>query len=237
MTHEAQVEQLRNATNEFIDAYGIQFVKDVEEGAGELLNWLSFLNSYKRTGVADELLDAVACAIRETAACVALGLVRPALFSMRTQIDLVLAWLYFKDHPVEWRLVNRTGDGFKLKKELVDYLSNTTDGFGLRYGILKQTSTRKELDTYRLLSAHIHGQSSPVLPAMHDLSDVVHAEGICKEVTVLARELTEYVGDVLYAVYAPEFSSIPPSIVTEINTRFISNDQKKDFYKSICLQP
>ena len=233
MTIKIQLVQLCKATTEFVETNGVSLVEDVQKGAGGLLEWLHFLNAYKRTGVANELLDAVASSIRETAACVALGLVRPALFSMRTQIDLVLAWLYFKDHPIEWRLVNHTGDGFKLKKELLDYLTNTVDGFGARHGILRQISTRKEVDTYRLLSAHIHGQSTPVLPVMEDLSDVVHSQGLCKEVADLVRELAEYVGDVLYAVYAPEFSALPASIVCAANSRFVSPKQRKDFYEGL----
>ena len=42
--------------------------------------------------------------------------------SIRLQIDLALAWVYFKDHHVEWGGVQATGDGFKTKKELLDYL-------------------------------------------------------------------------------------------------------------------
>lgn len=233
MPHGDQIKQLRNAANDFAKAHGVYLVREIEKGACQLLEWLQFLNSFKRTGIADELLNAVASAIKETAACVAIGLVRPAIFSMRTQIDLVLAWMYFKDHPVEWHVVNKTGDGFKLKKELLEYLTNTVDGFGSRYGILKQTSTRMECDTYRLLSAHIHGQSSPVLPVMEHLSDAIRTETVCNEVTVLARELAEFVSDILYSVYAPEFSAIPSSIVTAIDKRFASDRQRKEFYETI----
>lgn len=197
------------------------------------LKWLNFLNSFKRTGTADEILDAVASTIRETAACIALGLVRPALFSMRTQIDLIIAWLYFKDHPVEWSVVNRTGDGFKLKKELFEYLNNTVEGFGTRYGILKQNSTRKEQDTYRLLSAHIHGQSNPVLPVALNLCDVVREEAVCNEATRLIKELSEYVGDILYAVFASDSASLPKELNAEIVNRFVSEKQRKDFYETI----
>jgi len=233
MTHCAQTQQLRDAIVSSIDSSGPQLVYEVEVGMATFLKWLNFLNSFKRTGTANELLDAVASTMRETAACIALGLVRPALFSMRTQIDLILAWLYFKDHPVEWSVVNRTGDGFKLKRELFDYLNNTVEGFNARYGILKQTSTRKEQDTYRLLSAHIHGQSNPVLPSMLNLCDVVREEAVCKEATELVKEVSEYVSDILYAIYTPNFASLPIELNNEIANRFASEKQRKEFYETI----
>nr|WP_314901233.1 hypothetical protein [uncultured Deefgea sp.] len=224
-----QVVQLRDSMNNFIDSNGVELVKALEDGISLLIDWVNFLESFKKTGTADELLAAVASTIRETAACIALGLVRPAMFSMRTQIDLILAWLYFKDHPVEWRVVNKTGDGFKLKKELFDYLTNTVDGFAARYGILKQTSTRSEVDTYRLLSAHIHGQSSLVLPVIDNLTDAICSRAMCDEAILLIKELSEYVGDVLYSVYASEYAVLP-GITQSIKKRFQSGKQQTEFY-------
>lgn len=231
--HDDQVDRLGKSAKEFSNNYGAALTRQVEECSSLVLLWLDYLNLYQRTGTADELLDAFASAIRETSACLALGLVRPALFSMRTQIDLILSWIYFKDHPMEWRQVNNTGDGFKMKKELLDYLANYYDGFGSRYGILKQTSTRTAEDMYRLLSAHIHGQSNPVLPVTDNLSDVVRNEAICKETVLATGDLAEYISDILYATYAAECHAISKKIIDSIDSRFASDKQKKEFYATV----
>ena len=233
MMHNDQVARLRLCVNEFTDKHGSTLTRQVEEHSSLVLQWLSYLNSYHRTGTADELLAAYSSAIRETSACLALGMIRPALFAMRTQIDLILAWIYFKDHPKEWHRINKTGEGFKLKKELFDYLSNYYAGFGTRYGNLNQISKRKEEDMYRLLSAHIHGQSNPVLPVTVQLSDVVRSEESCKEVAMSTGDLAEYISDVLYATYAEQLHSIPKEIVKSINSRFTSKNQKKEFYATV----
>lgn len=233
MVHEAQVNKLRDKIDLFTKSYGKELSKKVEKNSLLPILWLNYLNASQKTGIANELLDAFACSIRETAACTALGLVRPALFSMRTQIDLILAWLYFKDHHIEWEQVNVIGEGFKLKKELLEYLSNYYPGFGARHGILKQISTRKEEDSYRLLSAHIHGQSNPVLPVTVELSDVVRTKELSEQCAQVVGEVSEYVSDILYAVYASQWTAIPNEITKQVTERFASPAQKAKFFENL----
>src|SRR3989442_13118197 len=101
------------------------------------------------------MLDASASAAREAIACLALGLLRPWLASLRSQIDMLLAWLYFKDHPVEWQRVQDTGEGFKLKSDILKYLSETVEKYKTRFGLLRDCTTRTVEDPFRLLSAHM----------------------------------------------------------------------------------
>ena len=41
---------------------------------------------------------------------------------MRAQVDILLAWLYFRDHPVEWKHVELTGEKYHLVSEVLKYL-------------------------------------------------------------------------------------------------------------------
>ena len=84
-----------------------------------------------------------------------------------------------------------------------------------------------------MLSAHIHGQSNPVLPVALNLCDVVREEAVCNEATRLIKELSEYVGDILYAVFASDSASLPKELNAEIVNRFVSEKQRKDFYETI----
>lgn len=228
--HLKQTENLRTAANDFSTAYGASISSAVEANSTLLVHWLSYLNSFHRTGVADSLLNAVGSSIREVAGVASLGLGRQALLSLRGQVDLMLAWLYFKDHAVEWSHVNQTADGFKLKKELLQYLDQHVPRFGHRIGILREIATRKELDPYRLLSAHVHAQSDPVLPDVVDLKDLVRPEAVCKECAQVAFEVAEFLNDVLFAVYLPSWASLPEVVRSGLNARFQSGDQRKSFF-------
>lgn len=230
LMYQDQIAGLRQAASEFSTEHGIEILQMVEQKSYLLVNWLSYLNSYHRTGIADSLLDAFGASIRETAGVLSLGMVRQTLFSLRGQIDLVLAWLYFKDHEIEWLHINRTGDGFKLKKELFQYLDLYHQRFSHRYGILQQIATRQEADPYRLLSAHIHAQSDLVLPEISSLKDLVQSEAACKECALAVYEVAEFINDILLSLYLSNWPSLPENIKNQVMTRFKSAEQRGSFF-------
>lgn len=229
MSIDKQVGDLLSGVHKFTSKEGLRVVTEVEMRSRLFLAWIPYLNNAK-TGTADDLLDGAVSSLREVAACSGLGLVRPALLAMRTQIDLILSWLYFKDHRVEWEYVNLTGDGFKLKKEILEYLMRYFSSFGRRFGILKGVIVRKEVDPYRLLSAHIHSQSSNTLPLVDDLKDVVGDISVINELPMLAHEVDEYLSDILFSVFSDGWTQISPSLTKSLDVRFKTKAQKQDFY-------
>src|SRR4051812_24873617 len=107
--YEMQTTALRTAVDEISVKHGAKLVESLEDSAALLLAWLSYLKTWRLTGVADDLIAGSQSAIIEAAACLSLGLVRPALFSMRAQIDMCLSWMFFKDHKIEWERVQAEG--------------------------------------------------------------------------------------------------------------------------------
>jgi hypothetical protein len=219
--------------SEFSVAHGERLVREIETKMALLLAWLDYIETNYKTGTADELISSSVSCARECAAFLSLGLARPVIFGLRAIVDLCLAWLYFKDHAIEWERVNTTGDGFKLKKEIFEYLANNIDGFSARQGILKSIPTRKIEDIYRFLSAHIHGQSLPVLTEIKSLSDIVFPEDNCNETLELAFAAAEYLNDVFLAIYANVWHSLPAIVQQNINSRFISTAQRAKFFDNI----
>ncbi|MBV6320546.1 hypothetical protein [Duganella violaceipulchra] len=228
--HKIQTTELRQAASDFSVSYGENLSALVEVNTDLLIHWLKYLNSFHRTNVADSLLDGVACSIREGAGVLSLGLMRQALFSLRGQVDLMLAWLYFKDHEVEWSHVNDTADGFKLKKDILMYLEQNFNKFGHRMAILRLIKTRKELDPYRLLSAHVHAQSDPVLPNVSELKELIQSENLCRECATVAFEVSEFLNDILLSIYLNNWASLPVEIRNRVESRFKTPEQKKTFF-------
>ena len=194
-----------------------------------LVCWLRYLLAYQLTRTADNLLLATMSAVRETAASLSLGLIRPALFSLRCQIDLVLSWLFYKDHQVEWNHVNDSAEGFKLKKDLLQYLDAHHARFKSRFNLLGPIATRKTEDPYRLLSAHIHAQSAMVLPDVNHLKHMVRPVKECMECAKAQFEVAEYVNDVLLSIYAPNWHSLPAQVQNAVIKRFVSPQQRTSF--------
>ena len=233
MPHVKQVGELAVAAKSFADAHGASLSEALEKESRLVLYWLSYLNQYQRTGVADQLLDGVASAVREGAACLAMGLVRPTILSFRTEIDLVLCWLFFKDHKIEWDRINATGEGYKLKKEIFDYLNTHFSGFNARFNLLQSISSKPDQDAYRLLSAHIHNQSTAVVVSAAELKNVVRSEKLCREAVALRRLVSEYINDVMLSVFAPQWNALPKKISDAAVARFSSAPQKKKFFEGV----
>lgn len=224
-----QVNELLEKVQTCTSVNGDRIVYEIENKSLLLLKWIPYLNLQK-TGIADELLDGALSSLREVAACAGLGLVRPALLAMRTEIELMLSWLYFKDHHIEWYFVNNTGDGFKLKKEILEYLSKYYPYFGSRFGILKDTITRSEVDPYRLLSAHIHSQSLATLPCVYDLKDIVGNKEVLSEIPSLAHNVDEYISDILFATFDKSWTQLPIELLTSVRSRFKTKPQENRFF-------
>ena len=206
------------------------FCKRVSEEAACLIAWLEYLRTSEATGVADVLLNGVQGAIIETAGCLTLGLVRPALSSLRLQVDMTLSWLYFKDHPVEWSHLRDTGRGFQTKSDVWNYVSEHYPRFKTRFGLLEQVKLRREADPYRLLSAHIHGQTDFTAPTVSPLSGLVAERRLCDECVELQGEVSEYLSDVLLSAYGDKWASLPPCAQNELESR-LNPKQKTTFFK------
>jgi hypothetical protein len=225
-TADKEVAKLLDAINAFGKKHGAKYCVALHKQTSLLQTWLARLEA-KRTGHGDFLLAAVTCALRETGALLALGLVRPALSSMRLQIDLLFSWLYFKDHLIELQSVEVSGDGYKLKRDILNYLE-IYPRFKQRLTLLTQSRRRSIEDPYRLLSAHIHGQTQLVIPKVVTFSDMVFSENICDELVKLQGECSEYVSDVLLAAFADDWMSLPNVITQELSR--LNENQRKAFF-------
>lgn len=225
-----ELAELSKLVTENCISRGNEMIDSGEKACRLLLLWLQYLESGQLTGTANCLISGVSSAAREGVACVALGLARPAINSLRLQIDLSLAWLYFKDHPVEWARVQATGDGFKLKTELIKYVNETIPGYTARFGLLSQCKTRKLDDPYRLLSAHIHGQSETVLPKVLYPKDIVATPKIQMEIIELQLECSEFLNDVFWSLYSDRWASINKELQATLIKRFKSPEHRTTFF-------
>jgi hypothetical protein len=230
--HTKVVEELSTRAEQHANAHGATLCVALEVAVGDLLLWLDYLETSESTGSANILLSSIKSAIREAAGCLSLGLVRPAIFAIRTQIDLLLAWLYFKDHPVEWGSVQSDGENFLLRKDVLEYLSRYYPLFKKRRGLLTQAKTRSLEDPYHVLSAHIHGKGAACVPSIDALSDMVIEIGVCNECVSLQSECAEYLSDILWALFAEKWKSVPVQLTTSIKNR-LSNAQQNDFFPVI----
>lgn len=211
-------------------ATGERVVESFEKSTRPLMLWLHFLQTNHMTGVADCLLIGSRSAVNEAAACLSIGLVRPALNSIRLQIDLLLGWQYFKDHKMEWARLGESGDGYRLKSEIIRYLGEVVPKFGTRFALLKDCKKRQVDEPYRLLSAHVHGQSEFVIPIVQEPKDIVSSKRLQDDLVLVQGECVEYIGDIFWSIYADRWAALHPELKQQLLERFDTPKQKNAFF-------
>lgn len=118
-----------------------------------------------------------------------------------------------------------------MKRDVIQYLDQHIAGFTARNSLLRDIRTRSHVDPYRLLSAHIHAQNESVIPRVVDLKDLVRGEEECSECAAVAFEVAEYLSDVLLAVFAPSWASLPEAVQSAMSGRFKTANQRKAFFE------
>jgi hypothetical protein len=223
--HKEQLARLARAVVSSIETNGEIRIEQCELAVSELLHWLAYLRASEVTGRGDQILDGVHSAVMEAAGTIALGLVRPAIFAMRGQIDLALSWLFFKDHPVEWDYMVRTGHEFKSKSEFLTFIDTYHTKFSERLTVLKKFKSRTLDDPYGVLSAHIHNQNSFVTPKFQSLKAIVYCHERCLEAIKLQSEVSEYIGDIFLAYFGDKWASLPDKITKSATHRVPAEKQ------------
>ncbi len=142
---------------------------------------------------------------------------------------MMLGWLYFKDHRVEWNHLRDTGRGFQTKAQVLTYVGNHWPKFQARFKLLEQRKTREEHDPYRLLSVHIHGQTDFTAPKVSPLVELVADASLCAECVALQGDVAEYVSDVLLAIYGDKWVSLPAPVMAGLDERISAKQRKRLF--------
>lgn len=212
-TPKEQLEGLKSSVLGFLDSSGEEILAEADAAIKELVDWLGYLESAQKTSIADELLLGVRSALLEAIGALSLGLTRSALFAMRAQIDILLSWLYFRDHPVEWESVEYSGDPYRLPADVKKYLHQYWPGFTGRQRLLKKVSpTKAPKDPYELLSAHIHGQNTSTIPHIGSLKEIVYSKQQVLEGIKVQELVVSYLSGVLLCCFAKEWLDLPSSV-------------------------
>jgi hypothetical protein len=186
---EARCAALVDAVTRHSHTLGVALTKEAAEKVSPLVIWMSYLYRSVTEEHARPLLKGGQSAIIEALGCISLGLVRPAIFAMRTEIELIHSWMYFNDHPVEWDFAHQTGSKYPMLSQTRKYLSSYNRRFDERYNLLLRSKSRGMDNPYELLSIHVHAMTVGAMPSLHDLQSIVQGEALCRECVKLQQDV------------------------------------------------
>ncbi len=221
--YQTEATELAHRIQSMLADHGALVAEGMHDAASSALEWVGYLAESQVTGHCDHFLDGLRSLILEATASASAGLHRSAMFSMRAQIDVALSWLYFKDHPIEWEKVERENEGYKLKKDALEYLGAHFVNFNKRLSVLSKYSTRNVRDPYRILSAHIHSTGIETVPRLSKFADVVVGKSVALELVNLQSSVSEVIFDIFLSVYGSSWASIPAEIISIAKVRLPSD--------------
>ena len=204
--------------------------KESEVAGVPILSWTTYLKSIHNNRIAIELLNGTESALVEACAYCCLGLGRASISSIRTQVDLLLSYTFFRDHPEEWRKVQDTGDGFELFRDIIKHHKEMDKEFNTRYGIVNTVVTPTLKELYGKMSAHIHAQSSFTIPTSSKLRDIVLKEEQMKSILDLQQKTARALSATLLAIYSKNWANLPPELYKSTKSQ-MSKGQVKIFFK------
>ncbi len=202
------VENLTKSSNILLPLIG----KEAEEAGAPILSWTTYLKSIHNNRSAIELLDGTESALIESCAYCCLGLGRASIASIRTQVDLLLGYTFFRDHSEEWKRVQETGEGFELFKDIIEHHGKMDADFKQRYGAINTVVTPTLKELYGIMSAHIHAQSPMTIPTSSKMKDIVLKKEQMKSILDLQQKTARALSATLLAIYSKNWANLPPRL-------------------------
>lgn len=100
--------------------------------------------------------------------------------------------------------------------------------FGERLTTVEQFPCRGLRELYRILSAHIHGQSKYTIPKAVAMTDLLSKKAFLVSVIELQQRTSESLSDFLVALYAPDWANLPKNAVARVR-QFLTDKQQSFF--------
>ena len=160
-------------------------------------------------GLCDVLLNGCYGAAVEAVSLVSFGLVRPAVLSLRSHYELSLQYLFYMDHPVEWRSVQAFRSQPNLPRVVKRYLSENYPKFEDRFNILLKVKTRTNDDCYQLLSGVAHGTAINSISMATSPAELLAPEHVLKQTVGVFHDVGEHLSDIHVASFESNWFSLP----------------------------
>lgn len=174
------------------------------------------------------LLVGAKVSLLEAGTAWAIGSNRGAASSLRAYIENVFAWLYYKDHPVEYGVVESMRGDVMLPKAIQGYMKQIDHGFEKSYLELSKNSLRGRDSEYyyTILSQFVHAH-----PSFSTLSDNILDLAVSSPrdpgFLVVCRNADEFISDNFTTYYRGSWDDLPKLVTKSVSDRL--NLKTKDF--------
>jgi len=177
------------------------------------------------------LLNGCYGAALEAVTLLSFGLVRPAILSLRSHYELSLMFLYYKDHPVEWRNTKLYRARPKLPGDIKKYLRENYASFEGRWGSLCKVKEREIDDCYDVLSGVAHGAALNSISSATKPKELIESQETIQQSVSIFMAVGESINDIYVACFEGSWISLPDDAKSELVKRFGT----KNPVQELCL--
>ncbi|MDM8560907.1 hypothetical protein [Candidatus Parabeggiatoa sp. HSG14] len=166
----------------------------------------------------------------ESVAYIGLGFGRATIGAIRTQIDLMLSFTYFYDHPREWEMVKTLGKGFQLRSDIEKYHKEILSKFGKNIAMIENSQGTSLSKLYGILSAHVHAQSPLTIPKAGKFEDLISSDSFLQSLVTMQGQVVVCLSNYLVAIFVSEEISPPFDIERRIKQQLSFAQCKAIFF-------
>lgn len=159
------------------------------------------------------------CAV-EAVSLTALGLLRPAMLSLRSHYELCLQYLFFQDHPRELRsLLDYRSQG-PLPSVVKKYLKDHSASFESRFIALSKVRHRTMEDVYGILSGVAHGNALNSISTSSQPTDMIEKPEAVSQSISIFEGVGEIISDHFLSDFQSNWISVPTVVQHDAAARF-----------------
>lgn len=156
----------------------------------------------------------------EALSLVAFGLSRPATLALRSHYEFSLQYLFYREHPREWKTVSSFMGQAVLPGVVKKYLKDNYASFDDRLGKLEKKKTRSMDDIYGILSGVAHGYAINSISKAENPVDLVNPKHIVTSMISLCHDTSEILSDTFLSAFDNNWMSVPQLVRDNASARF-----------------
>jgi hypothetical protein len=190
-----------------------------EKAFAQTNEWLRTLKLENQQCQSSLLLSSALSASVEVVSTAYLGLMRQSIGSLRIYYELSLAWLYYKDHPVEWGQIEYGKAQVLLPGAIHKYLKEYIVDYDKKWKALSEHKTRSYDDPYKIMSGFVHGGLLATLPSTVMPKDILFDDAVIEQLPSFIKCVCEYIEDVYVCAHLANWESLPGAIRNTLESR------------------
>lgn len=166
------------------------------------------------------LLVGAKVSLLEAGTAWAIGSNRGAASSLRAYIENAFAWIYYKDHPVEYGVVEHMRGDVMLPKAIQGYIKQIDHGFEKPYlELSKQSSRGRDSEYYyTVLSQFVHAH--PAFATLSEnIADLAVSSPRDSGFLIVCKNADEFISDNFATYYRGSWDDAPEVVTSSVADR------------------